>query len=62
MKLRVLEPITDRFGSKKGFGDKLIIGEVFEVADNVRALELIATGLVEQVIEEVKEKVADTKA
>lgn len=58
MKLRVLEPITDRFGSKKGFGDKTLIGEVFEVADNARALELIATGYVE----EVKEKVADTKA
>ena len=58
MKLRVLEPITDQYGSKKGFGDKTVIGEIFEVADEKRALELLATGYVE----EVKEEKADKKA
>lgn len=62
MKLKVLEPVTDRFGSKKGFGDKLIIGEIFEVADNARALELIASGCLEEVKELVKEKVAEVTA
>lgn len=57
MKLKALEPITDKFGSKKGFGDKAT-GEVFEVSDNTRALELISTGLVE----EVKEVIVKAKA
>ena len=34
-------PTLDRFGAKKGFGTKLK-GEIFEVADEVRALEIIA--------------------
>lgn len=61
MKLRALEPVTDRFGSKKGFGFK-DTNEVFEVADMVRALELIATGCLEEVKEKIKEKVAEITA
>jgi hypothetical protein len=58
MKLRVLEPITDVNGTKNGFGDKTIIGEVFEITDEKRALDVLASGLVE----EVKEEKADKKA
>ena len=61
MKIRALEPITDRYGSKKGFGFK-DTNEVFEVADNVRALEIIASGLAEEVKELAKEKVAEVTA
>lgn len=53
MKLIAIEDITDRFGAKKGFGTKLK-GEIFEVADEVRALEIIAF----EGAEEVKEIVS----
>ena len=48
MKVIALENITDYQGSIKGFGDKKQ-GEVFEILDKNRALEIIAMGAIEEV-------------
>jgi hypothetical protein len=53
MKVKVLEPISDSNGHENGFGDKAVIGEIFELED-VRAEELIKKGYVSKVEETVK--------
>ena len=55
MKLIALEDITCRYGEKNGFGTKLT-GEVFEVLDDVRALEVIATGSAQEYKENTETK------
>ena len=54
MKLIALEDITDQYGSKNGFGDKLK-GEIFEVSDE-RALDIIALFAAEEVKENTETK------